>query len=103
MKRLLIASALLAFAGAVSAQSAGMVEEEEEARSSRSATKAKPDDRVCIQQTGSRITEARNARSKNAEKECVAAGGRVYTRRDIENSGETDLADALRKLDPSIR
>lgn len=105
MKRLLIASALLAFAGAVSAQSADMAEEPEEASSSRAAARAqsKSSDRICIQQTGSRITRARDARTKDAERECVAAGGRVYTRGDIENSGETDLADALRKLDPSIR
>lgn len=105
MKRLLIASALLAFAGAVSAQSADMAEEPEEANRSRAAAKAqtKSSDRICIEQTGSRITAARNARSKGAERDCVAAGGRVYTRGDIENSGEADLADALRKLDPSIR
>jgi hypothetical protein len=105
MKRFLIASALLAFAGAASAQSADMAEEPEEATSSRAAAKAtsKSSDRICIQQTGSRITQARNARTKDAERECVSAGGRVYTRGDIENSGETDLADALRKLDPSIR
>lgn len=105
MKRLLIFSALLAFAGAVSAQSADMADEPEEATSSRAAAKAKTksSDRICIQQTGSRITQARNARSKDDERECVAAGGRVHTRGDIENTGETDLADALRKLDPSIR
>jgi hypothetical protein len=105
MNRLLIFSALLACAGAVSAQSADMADEPEEASSSRSAAsaKTKSSDRICIEQTGSRITRARNARTRDAEHECVAAGSRVYTRGDIENSGETDLADALRKLDPSIR
>ena len=36
-------------------------------------------------------------------KRCVAANGRVYSREDIDRTGEIDLADALRKLDPAIR
>ena len=95
------ALSVLAFAAApviVHAQ-----EEPEEAARSRAKDARKPDDRICIEQTGSRITAARNARSRSAEKECVNAGGRVYTREDIERSGSVDLQDALRRLDPSLR
>lgn len=99
MKRLLTFSLLLAFAGAASAQA--NVDEPEEAGNGRTP-RAKPDDRFCIQQTGSRVSAARHARSKDDQKDCVGAGGRVYTREDIRNSGSTDIGDALRKLDPSI-
>lgn len=103
MKRLLLASALLAFACAASAQSTdAAADEPEEAQNSRFDSRAKANERICIQQTGSRIVAARN-KSKDGEKDCVAAGGRVYTRADIESTGSTDLADALRRLDPSIR
>lgn len=104
MKRLLLASALLAFACAASAQStdAAADEPEEAQNNTRVDARAKANERVCIQQTGSRIVAARN-KSNDDETECVAAGGRVYTRADIESTGSVDLADALRKLDPSIR
>ncbi|HST46086.1 MAG TPA: hypothetical protein VLK29_12790 [Luteimonas sp.] len=99
MKRVLMLGVMLAFAGAASAQAA--VDEPEESGNGR-ASKARPDDRFCIQQTGSRVTAARHARSKGEQKDCVEAGGRVYTREDIHNSGSADIGDALRKLDPSI-
>ncbi|NLA68235.1 MAG: hypothetical protein GX856_08360, partial [Gammaproteobacteria bacterium] len=98
---MIAALSVLAFAAApvvVHAQ-----DEPEEAARSRAKEARKADDRFCIEQTGSRITAARNARSKADEKECVAAGGRVYTREDIERTGSVDLQDALRRLDPSIR
>lgn len=78
-------------------------EEPEEAARTRAKEARKPDDRFCIEQTGSRIVAARNVRSRSDEKECVAAGGRVWTRADIESTGSVDLRDALRRLDPSIR
>ena len=99
MKRLLTLGLLLAFAGAAAAQA--NLDEPEESGNGRTA-KARPDDRFCIEQTGSRITAARHARSRGDQKDCVGAGGRVYTREDIRNSGSTDIGDALRKLDPSI-
>ncbi len=52
----------------------------------------------CIQYTGTRIT------TRDMEgRDCVAANGRVYTREDLRRTGEIDIADALRKLDPAIR
>lgn len=98
---LMSAVLLSGLAFAASAQSVPQDEPEESGRNAASE-RAKPDDRICIEETGSRIVSARNARSKRAEKDCVSAGGRVYTRDDIQRTGSTDLKDALRRLDPSV-
>lgn len=99
MTRLLLATALLGLTfGAFAQQS----EPEEEARMSR-ADRAAANERFCIQETGSRIVATRNARSRGEREECVNAGGRVYTRDEIERTGSVDVRDALRRLDPSIR
>ena len=103
MKHACIAAALAALAFAAAPVAAYAQDEPEEAERSRARDARKADDRFCIEQTGSRITAARNARSRSDQKDCVASGGRVYTREDIERSGSTDLRDALRRLDPSIR
>ena len=55
-------------------------------------------ERTCLRYTGSRAQ--RNARMKNPP--CTDEFGRAYTRDEIDKTGEVDLADALRKLDPSI-
>jgi outer membrane cobalamin receptor len=104
MKHVFVTAALAALlsAAAPSAVHAQQHEPEEAART-RAKEARKADDRFCIEQTGSRIVAARNARSKSDQKECVNAGGRVYTREDIERSGSIDLQDALRRLDPSLR
>lgn len=53
-------------------------------------------DHHCIRNTGTRL----RARDKNG---CIAnAPGRSYGRDDIERTGDTELADALQRLDPSI-
>lgn len=65
-------------------------------------------DRNCLRQTGSRIVANVNAtrsasdRSDKRGQRCVAANGRVYSREDIDRTGEVGIADALRKLDPAI-
>ncbi len=61
--------------------------------------------RTCLRSTGSRILAARNERAEKDGKgqRCIAAAGRVYTQRDLDSTGHTDIADALRTLDPSIR
>ena len=84
-------------------QAAPQADEPEEAASARQDARGrKADDRVCVEQTGTRISAARHARSRSEQRDCVAGGGRVYTREDIERTGSTDLRDALRRLDPSI-
>lgn len=52
----------------------------------------------CLQHTGTRIQP-----SKTKQGRCALGPGRVYTSDDINRTGETSVADALRKLDPSIR
>ncbi|MEF3080681.1 hypothetical protein V3391_00420 [Luteimonas sp. SMYT11W] len=92
----------LAF-GAVSQVAHAQQQQEEEEESARDrGQRASPSDRFCIRETGSRVTAARNARSKRAEQECTTGGGRVYTREDIDRTGSADIKDALRRLDPSI-
>lgn len=103
MKHAFLAAALTALVFAAAPVMVHAQDEPEEAARSRAKDARKADDRVCIEQTGSRITAARNARSRSDQKECVAGGGRVYTREDIESSGSVDLQDALRRLDPSLR
>ncbi|WP_149196066.1 hypothetical protein [Luteimonas suaedae] len=99
MTRVLIAGMLLGFAFAAAAQD---VEPEEQAASTRT-DRAKASEPFCIRETGSRVIAHRNARTKKERADCVASGGRVYTREDIESTGSVDLVDALRRLDPSIR
>lgn len=53
----------------------------------------------CLKQTGSRITP----RADKHGRKCVNAPGRAYSKEDLDRTGATDLADALRRLDPSVR
>lgn len=53
-------------------------------------------DRNCLRDTGTRI------RARAGERRCTAFAGRVYSREDIEGTGEVDLASALRRLDTAI-
>lgn len=68
----------------------------------RAATDASVDRPFCLRETGSQITTRYNSRREERDKQCVSAHGRAYSREDIDRTGETDIADALRKLDPSI-
>jgi len=49
----------------------------------------------CLQYTGSRIRPPAG--------QCASTRGRVYTREDIERTGDVNLNGALRRLDPSLR
>lgn len=55
-------------------------------------------DRNCMRYTGTRILP----RNKPA-KQCIPRHGSVYTREDLDRTGEVDIGQALRKLDTSIR
>jgi hypothetical protein len=70
-------------------------------------------DAYCLRHTGTRITsravdkvadkaDANAATARRARTCNNGAIGRAYTRDDLDRTGETDLADALRKLDPTI-
>lgn len=61
------------------------------------ATDKKPlSDKNCVRETGTRIA----ARDGKQER-CMP--GRVYSKDDIDRTGQTNLADALRTLDPAIQ
>ena len=118
---LLLASLLATVAFAASAQTATSSAGVDVDASAQATTDANADarfeanatpqiDRNCLRQTGSRIVANANAnatrsasdRSDKRGQRCVAANGRVYSREDIDRTGEVDIADALRKLDPAI-
>ncbi|QSX76473.1 hypothetical protein HIV01_008375 [Lysobacter arenosi] len=54
----------------------------------------------CLQYTGSRI---RTADRKTGKPACAQGPGRSYGRDDLDRTGQVDIADALRRLDPSIK
>lgn len=112
MNRILVATLLggLAFTAAAQ-QSPSPTAEPHELR----AADVRNDDAVrahpfCLQETGSHITKAHNDRvysqarrgQAHADPVCDDGNGRVYSRRDIERTGASNMADALRMLDPSI-
>lgn len=60
--------------------------------------------RTCLRSTGSLIVASHNARaSKSGKPQRCAGSGRVYTRSDLDSTGHTNIVDALRMLDTSIR
>lgn len=111
MKRLMLATALSAFAFAAAAQTPNSQTQVEAAasptvqadvRADASAnadtqvqpTKKKLSDAQCLRQTGSRI--------QSRSKQDCAAYGRSYSRDDLNGTGEVDVASALRRLDPAV-
>jgi hypothetical protein len=73
------------------------------ARDSAPATTAERDrdaetvDRHCLRETGTHI------RARTGQRRCSPFAGRVWTREDLDRTGHTDIASALRTLDVSIR
>ena len=58
-------------------------------------------DRYCLRETGTRIRT--HAVKANARRGCPSMrSGRVYTQDDLRATGETNIADALRRLDTSV-
>ena len=56
-------------------------------------------DRHCLRETGTLI----RARGSRDAKGCIpGATGRAYTQDDLRSTGQTDIASALRMLDPAI-
>lgn len=50
----------------------------------------------CLRETGSHI-------ARNENRPCAGGPGETYTREDIDRTGATTTADALRRLSPSVR
>lgn len=115
MTRLLLAALLTFLAGAAVAQTvtvtteAGEVEtvQTAEATETTAAETTAPREpaRTCLRSTGSRVTAAQNVRATKDGKpqRCAPVSGRVYTSEDIARTGQVDIHEALRMLDPSIR
>ena len=64
-------------------------------------------DRRCLEATGSRVTaDPQPATAKdNSERDghdCAMGPGTVYTRKDLDRTGHTNLEDALKSLDPRL-
>lgn len=58
-------------------------------------------DRTCLRSTGTRIRPRATGTSRGR---CSSFfSGRVYSQEDLRSTGEVDIAQALRMLDPSIR
>jgi hypothetical protein len=111
MKRIALITACMGFALAASAQQAAPQDVADAPREPASApvadTPAASDDRQeakdriadrnCLRHTGSRLIDR-----TRGERKCAMASGRAYSREDLDRTGSTDLADALRRLDPAI-
>ena len=73
------------------------------------AKKPPMSDAYCLRHTGTRITSRAadkadaNAATTGKSRTCSnGAIGRAYTRDDLDRTGDINLADAVRKLDPAI-
>lgn len=101
MNRLVVSLVLSTFAFAANAQTQTQTNVSGQNASAEvtvvTGDPAKTDDRHCLRETGSHIS----SRNKH-KKACNNAIGRSYTREDLDRTGTTDLADALRRLDPAI-
>jgi hypothetical protein len=101
--RFLVAGALAL--GAFAAQAQSTAQQPIVAAQAQSATQA--DEPNCLRYTGSRIIAHENRRQDRANAKaksrprCNGSAGQSYTREDIQRSGATDVADAIRKLDPA--
>lgn len=78
-------------AGVVLAACAGTPPANDTDAAKRAASSARAD---CLRETGSRI--------KPRDERCVEQPGRSYDREDLDRTGRTNPADALRTLDPAI-
>jgi hypothetical protein len=97
MNRIAISFVLCALAFAANAQTADSNQKQAVSAGVTVVTgdKARIEDRNCLRETGSHIS------SKHRDA-CVNAPGRAYTRADIDRTGTSTLADALRHLDPAV-
>ena len=110
MKRIALITACMGFALAASAQQAAPqhaahahgianapVAAQRADADARRQVKEELADRSCLRHTGSRLIGR-----DRGDRRCATAAGRAYSREDLDRTGSTDLADALRRLDPAI-
>ncbi|UTA53846.1 hypothetical protein L3D22_16170 [Lysobacter soli] len=83
-----------------SAQADAAVAADAQVAANTDAANAKRTSNVgCVKDTGTNI---RPRDPKTGKALCIGPG-RSYSREQIDRTGQTDLADALRRLDPSVR
>ena len=105
MNRRIVLATLLSVALPVFAQDAAPAAAPAQPASQPAAARTQDDDaavdRFCLRETGSLIRR----RAAKADGRTCASGqpGRVYTQDDLRSTGEVDIANALRRLDPAIR
>lgn len=99
------ALAVTATAHAAGPRNAPPPENEAAAASGAEADQARPADAYCLRSTGTRIVRRTPARTDARRPPACSSGvyGRAYSRDDLGRTGEVTVAEALRKLDPSIR
>lgn len=106
MNRILFPLLLVLGVGSALVQSTNAVAGDEHGKTDKtdSSASARDTDRYCLRETGSHLSSHLYSKSRDGRKfdDCVNASGRVYTREDLERTGSSTTADALRKLDPSI-
>jgi hypothetical protein len=104
MNRILFPLLLAFAAGSAFAQSTTATVSETHGKDAASSAASKDTDRYCLRTTGSHLDSHLYAKSRDGRKfdRCVNGNGRVYTREDLERTGASTTADALRSLDPSI-
>lgn len=105
----LLAVALASCAASAQAQAADPASAATPAQAQESPpAKAKAaDDAHCLRYTGSYIVASKNKQDdmrngSAGHRHCISAAGRVYTREDMQNTGQTDIGQALRMLDPAV-
>jgi hypothetical protein len=106
MNRLVVSLVLSAFALGANAQSQApdtTAQSQDKAAEVTviSGADAQVQDRNCLRETGSHIVRSDKDKAKG-KSACINATGRSYTKEDIDRTGTTDLADALRHLDPAV-
>lgn len=99
MKRLLLTALLAGVVPAALVQAAPAEPAAAPATEVADATKEPLSERYCLRETGSRIVAHRNAKG---QKRCNGLPGRAYTREDLDRTGQVNIADALRMLDPAV-
>lgn len=101
MKRLLISllGALAFTAAAQTAPQTTPVTDMPTDAQTEAVNKSEIDDAYCLRHTGSRVIQRTDNRKTRT---CANAIGRAYNRDDLDRTGEINIADALRKLDPAV-
>lgn len=99
MKRLLLTALLAGVVPVAFAQAAPEAPVAAPAASLADSAKTPLSESYCLRETGSRIVARQNAKG---QKRCNGMPGRAYTREDLDRTGQVDIADALRMLDPAV-